>query len=488
MCRLGCNSTAVSNQSSLFLPLSEEHLEPSYLSPKMSISRKNWSALSSLARQWTMEDEEEVERERRRKVKSSTSDPDAEDGQPPNNTPQSDNTSGTDPTREMSQGLSSVEQIQLDFVEMLRARDEKRRMRHVETLRRQKEVGDSTDEASSEGAGEEARVELLGDLDEEEGNVLPPVTATKPQPQLKTTMHSTNISANITSRQKGNEESSSGKAPDPKPPSNSSYKFVSSISISLDKSPSVSECTSPRSPRTSTSSTSSQERWPSPCQSPTPRGVQSPVQNGHTQEIGVYGSPSSITFTQTSKPAFVRQSSRTVSFRMMRKKEEETSPLQRSASVRMASKKFEPSTDQNEDEDGASSFQRNSRQRISSRSIQEKMERLAQASQKSDMNKSQDVTQRTLFLLEEVSRKRNIFEKEQPAASPTNPGVSRQEFRSFTSGMSDRINRWLNKSDQTGPSHAPTDLRHVDITSKRSLFENRGEESVPKTIPAKIYK
>uniref|UniRef100_G3P5H2 Uncharacterized protein n=2 Tax=Gasterosteus aculeatus TaxID=69293 RepID=G3P5H2_GASAC len=44
----------------------------------MSISRKNWSALSSLARQWTVEDEEEVERERRRKVKSTSCDGDGD--------------------------------------------------------------------------------------------------------------------------------------------------------------------------------------------------------------------------------------------------------------------------------------------------------------------------------------------------------------------------------------------------------------------------
>lgn len=166
----------------------------------------------------------------------------------------------------------------------------------------------------------------------------------------------------------------------------------------------------------------------------------------------------------------------------MRKKEEEASPLQRSFSVRTTSKKFESNADQNEEENKTSSFQRNSRQRISSRSIQEKMERLAQAAQKSELTRFPDVTQRTLVLLEEVSRKRGIFEKEQQqqAQSPTSPGVSRQEFRGFTSGMSDRINRWLNKTSKTGSSHSPTDLRHVDITSKRSLFENRGEDGVSK--------
>ncbi|XP_046534322.1 ladinin-1 [Equus quagga] len=45
----------------------------------MSVSRKDWSALSSLARQWTLEDEEEQERERRRRHRhlSSTTDDEA---------------------------------------------------------------------------------------------------------------------------------------------------------------------------------------------------------------------------------------------------------------------------------------------------------------------------------------------------------------------------------------------------------------------------
>nr|XP_031531742.1 ladinin-1 [Vicugna pacos] len=45
----------------------------------MSVSRKDWAALSSLARQWTLEDEEEQERERRRRHRNlrSTSDDEA---------------------------------------------------------------------------------------------------------------------------------------------------------------------------------------------------------------------------------------------------------------------------------------------------------------------------------------------------------------------------------------------------------------------------
>ncbi|XP_008284364.1 ladinin-1 [Stegastes partitus] len=444
----------------------------------MSINRKNWSALSSLARQWTMEDEEEVEREKRRRVKSSTSaDPDSDLSPTQRSAPTSDSTTVTDSSSETSQGLSSVEQMQVDFVEMLRVRDEKRRMRHVETLRRQKEEEEKDEGEAGRGGG--ARLEILGDVDEERGsNTVKTQSPVKPASSA-TISSSSKTRVNITNRQHENGESS-GKDPDPKPSSTPTRKFVSSVSISLDKSPSISGCSSPMSPRSPTTPGSPQERWPSPCQSP--RVVKSVLQNGHAKH------PTNGNFEPTAKPAFIKQSSRTVSFRMMRKKEEETSPLQRSASMRMASKKFEPNTDQNEDEDKASSFQRGSKQRVSSRSIQEKMERLAQAAQKSEPMRSPDVTQRTLFLLDEVSRKRGLFEKEQAAQNPTSPGVSRQEFRSFTSGMSDRINRWINKTHQTGSAHGPTDLRHVDINSKRSLFENRGEDGVSKVSPGKTFK
>lgn len=83
----------------------------------------------------------------------------------------------------------SDEQMQLDFVEMLRVRDEKRRMRHVATLRRQKE---EEEDGAKAGSGEEgdARVVLLGELDEGKGRVfkpLPPVKASSGSPSINNT-------------------------------------------------------------------------------------------------------------------------------------------------------------------------------------------------------------------------------------------------------------------------------------------------------------
>lgn len=87
-----------------------------------------------------------------------------------------------------------MEQIQLDFVEMLRSRDERRRMRHVETLRRQKEAEEGSTEASREEGA--ARVELLGDLNDDQTSGPPSANITsKPQPVPKPATPPKNTSA-----------------------------------------------------------------------------------------------------------------------------------------------------------------------------------------------------------------------------------------------------------------------------------------------------
>ncbi|CAG07366.1 unnamed protein product [Tetraodon nigroviridis] len=87
--------------------------------------------------------------------------------------------------------LSSEEQVQLDFMEMLRVRDEKRRMRQAEAIRRQKELedeevacaisGDSGRKGEEGGRG--ARVVMM----EDQGQVFsPPKVAPKPRPPQNT--------------------------------------------------------------------------------------------------------------------------------------------------------------------------------------------------------------------------------------------------------------------------------------------------------------
>ncbi|XP_065142455.1 ladinin-1 [Paramisgurnus dabryanus] len=421
----------------------------------MSISRKNWSALSTLTRQWTVEDEEEVEREKRRKERSSST---AADPESPNEDAKPKTSSGSadafDPNEDSGGGL---DQMPMDFVEMLRVRDENRRMRHVETLRRHKEGDGGTAGDSLDG---EPDVELHRETrdGERRENVQRCVEA------LKSPGPSVNSEKDEKPENRSRNQDSTSVTP-----KKSSRKFVSSVSFSFDKSPSSSPANSrvvsPLSPK----SPPSMDPWAGqPCSplSPTRSRTVSPTLNGDTAR---HENGTTSNFEPATKPAFTRSSSRTTSFRMIKKKEEESKPLQRSASLRMAGKTHESNTSPEQKDEQQSPFQRNSRQRISSRSIQEKMERLAQASQKWETVKSPTVP-RTRCLADEVSRKRELFEKEQEKLEKSHT-TSKQDFRSFSSGISERINRWVHHKTSSSSSHSPSDLKPVNISSKKSLFE-----------------
>ncbi|XP_036388750.1 ladinin-1 [Megalops cyprinoides] len=425
----------------------------------MSIGRNAWSALSSMARQWTMEDEEEIERERRRKTRTFSTEP--EDGST------EDTPSALSSMQEGSEvGDTEPSGFSVDFVEMLRVRDERRRRRHVETLTRQREEEEGQDDGQKAQGG--------GDREKAGQNPDPPTSPVSSSASPKTG----SLSENGRSQpdQDANTET-------PKKPSG---LFVSSLSVSFDKSPTSpterGRVVSPLSPTGSFRAISPEEHPSSPV-----REVSSPVtQNGQVQGVACQnGSPTTESVTswqQTEETPFQRQTSRTVSFRTVRKIEEPSTPLQRSASVRITSK-TQASKTPNEGEEKQSPFQRNSRQRISSRTIQEKMERLAMAVQRSENVKPPSVSQKGMYVLvDEVSRKRGLFERFPEAEG------KQQDWRSFSVGISERINRWVTKAQGPGSPITAPDLRHVDITSKRSIWENRAEEVSPKPPNSKVYK
>ncbi|XP_073731026.1 ladinin-1 [Misgurnus anguillicaudatus] len=423
----------------------------------MSISRKNWSALSTLTRQWTVEDEEEVEREKRRKERSSSI---AADPESPNEDAKPKTSSGSadafDPSEDSGGGL---DQMPMDFVEMLRVRDERRRMRHVETLRRHKEGDGGTVWDSLDG---EPDVELHREKQDGERRE----NVQRCVEDLKSPGPSVNSEKDEKPENRSRNQDSASVTP-----TKSSRKFVSSVSFSFDKSPSsspaASRMVSPLSPK----SPPSLDPWAGqPC-SPTRSSTVSPTTNGDTARLE---NGTTSNFEPVTKPAFSRQSSRTTSFRMIKKKEEESRPLQRSASVRTAGKTHESNTSPEQKDEQQSPFQRNSRQRISSRSIQEKMEKLAQASQKWETVKSPTVP-RTRCLPDEVSRKRELFEKEQEGLEKSHT-TFKQDFRSFSSGITERINRWIPNKTSSSSSHSPSDLKPVNISSKKSLFERGADQ------------
>ncbi|XP_036718297.1 ladinin-1 isoform X2 [Balaenoptera musculus] len=120
----------------------------------MSVSRKNWAALSSLARQWTLEDEAEQERERRRRHRSLSSTADDEVARP-----------ARDGDPAAPERLPSVEEMEVpprppldsrgedeDVWAILRARQERRqRQREVEVA--QAPVREQLEAEEEDGVG-----------------------------------------------------------------------------------------------------------------------------------------------------------------------------------------------------------------------------------------------------------------------------------------------------------------------------------------------
>ncbi|XP_058861085.1 ladinin-1-like isoform X2 [Acipenser ruthenus] len=434
----------------------------------MSISRKNWSALSSLTRQWTVEDEEEVERERRRRIRSTSTTsepPDSSSNEPGEQKPHS---------AQDKEKPEEADPENLAFLEMLKTRDERRKKRHLETLMRQKEGVEecqpSTPEPEREGQG--GRVEAEGEG--QRGRI---VIESKAQREgqggrLDTEAQKDSMGGvqrelrNSTGRGKfriegAGTETATNQEPVTTPTKSPPGKFVSSLSISLDKSQefpaetkNLSSPTSPASPTTPVGTR------------PTPRERRVRTEGAAVEDVQMRHPPS-----------------RATSFRVTSRSEDPPSRFNRSSSLRIPSRtkeeKMKRLSKQETTLDGESTppFQRNSKLRISSRTIEEKLERLAMAAQKSEQVKSPTASRKDCFLFaDEVARKRGVFEREATSVE-RNSATSRKDNLDFSAGISERINRWISKTQRSEKSPGPTDLRKVDLSSKRNLWENRSESS-----------
>ncbi|XP_041083859.1 ladinin-1-like [Polyodon spathula] len=552
----------------------------------MSISRKNWSALSSLTRQWTVEDEEEVERERRRRIRSAsttTEPPDSSSNEPgeqkphsaqdqdkveeadPENlaflemlktrderrkkrhletvTRQKEEPSSPEPEREgqggrveaegerqrarvaveskaqregqggrldtkaqkdstgrsksrmegagtetvanhepvkpprnspsSAQDQDKVEEADpenLAFLEMLKTRDERRKKRHLETLMRQKEEPSSLEgnggRVEAEGERQRGRMEAKGEG--QRGRVAVESKAQREgqggrldtEAQKDSMGGVQRVLRNSTGLEKSRidcagTETVTNHEPVKTPIKSPSGKFVSSLSISLDKSQEFpAETKNLSSPTTPVGTTS------------TPRERRFRTEGAVVEEVQIRNLPS-----------------RATSFRVTSRSEDPTSRFNRSSSLRIPSRTKEEKTERlpkqetTRDEESTPPFQRNSKLRISSRTIEEKLERLALAAQKSDQVKSPPASRKDCFLFaDEVARKRGVFEREATSVE-RNSATGRKDNLDFSTGISERINRWISKAQRSEKSPGPTDLRKVDISSKRNLWENRAESS-----------
>ncbi|XP_035529813.1 caldesmon 1a isoform X4 [Morone saxatilis] len=71
---------------------------------------------------------------------------------------------------------------------------------------------------------------------------------------------------------------------------------------------------------------------------------------------------------------------------------------------------------------------------------------------------------------------KSMWEKGNVFASPGSGGSTFKEAAVMKTGVAGRINDWLNKTPESGKTSGgrPADLKPVDVTNKRSLWENKG--------------
>ncbi|XP_056877763.1 caldesmon 1a isoform X2 [Takifugu flavidus] len=71
---------------------------------------------------------------------------------------------------------------------------------------------------------------------------------------------------------------------------------------------------------------------------------------------------------------------------------------------------------------------------------------------------------------------KSMWEKGSVFSSPGGGGAQFKEAAVMKTGVAGRINEWLNKTPESGKTSGgrPSDLKPVDVTNKRSLWENKG--------------
>uniref|UniRef100_A0A8C3ATC6 Non-muscle caldesmon n=1 Tax=Cyclopterus lumpus TaxID=8103 RepID=A0A8C3ATC6_CYCLU len=71
---------------------------------------------------------------------------------------------------------------------------------------------------------------------------------------------------------------------------------------------------------------------------------------------------------------------------------------------------------------------------------------------------------------------KSMWEKGNAFGTPGSGGSPFKEAAVMKTGVAGRINDWLNKTPESGktPGGRPTDLKPVDVSNKRSLWENKG--------------
>ncbi|XP_064255178.1 ladinin-1 isoform X1 [Passer domesticus] len=392
----------------------------------MSFSRRNWSDLSSLARQRTLEDEEEQQRERRRRHRSLLSST-STDEEPAS--PAKDTSPASSRPSSLVKPQSPEDGEERKLSEVLKTQ-EGRRTRCLppvsEKLRQEKEqkepgVGESCPETEAQPHGRQESSRAAERAQEAaKGRGDPPGDKNlEPASERKVV-----VRARLQDKDQGVQTPRSEQRKEAKePPEVGSCRLREVKILTRVGSRSTEEKTS--------AVTSSPEQ-----QQPSKQVIQlSPPQDEPAEKPDP--SPTHVTSIRRASP-------RTVSFRIISKKqkEESQSPLTRSASLRIPG---------------------------SNSTIGEKLEKYNSAVQRSEGAKSSVPAQKSRLLSSEgVASKRNFFERSAP--SKAEPAAPRKDNLKIPGSVTSRINLWISRAQEPAKEENGKEIRRINSLAKRDIW------------------
>ncbi|XP_065793370.1 ladinin-1 isoform X1 [Muntiacus reevesi] len=425
----------------------------------MSVNRKNWAALSSLTRQWTLEDEEEQERERRRRHRNLSFATDDEDLPARDEDPPAPERLLSVEEAEGPQPLAPDPRDEEDVRAVLRTRQEQRQR-----------CQEAQEEARQPPPVPEEQVQLppgrrpsLERRSAEEGSLAgrAPAGSEKLSAAGKTLEPEANLDPETPSPSKCSvsqkiavleERAVSGKRAVLDKASISEKRLVSEKATVFEKTPapetqlapgravaparpqawehpaSVGRLSSPRRQRDA-----GPEKDPKSSAGPLPRACGLPpvtlqVRTPCTEAEAETPSPTRASPTFSS--ALQRSSPRTISFRMSPRRDSSEVALTRSASVRLPA---------------------------SSVKLGPKLERYHSAIQRSESVRCASPSRTEFFVAPvDVASKRHLFEKELVGQSREGPASSRKENLQLSGVVTSRLNLWISRtqeSAQQGPQN-----------------------------------
>ncbi|XP_013909410.1 PREDICTED: ladinin-1 isoform X1 [Thamnophis sirtalis] len=433
----------------------------------MSFNRKNWSALSSLAQQWSVEDGEEQERERRRRHRqlSSTSETKAEESS-------SKVQNATRPTSNRVNNSLEAKLLNLEnsalknektepvAVNKLEGRRVWRRAEFLNNIKQDKKILVSTKKfekeppeenpaSPPESSKEEGRAEkcetLIQQKDaiEESHHIQSPkkeeITleqheALKQEKDLKT------------------DEDQVFSEEEKVPSICESQRLVVTQNEVASQEPQRISCERKSISRLEVKIQPRARKFTDPAvttpASEAPQATEKSIPKSNAKTIrspsGQEGFDAPILISEpriTYSSSFNRISPRTISFRVVPKKERQEDALSRSASMRLPA---------------------------STVKLEEKLERYASAVQRSGSIKVSSPIRRNFQLpLEGVASRRSIFEATIPVQSEL-PTLVRKESLRMPGGVSSRINLWISRTQESKKNEGDKDIQRTGNTTQGS--------------------